>query len=218
MVKVLAMVGAGAGLVLALSLHSFNNNSLTTGVLLAILSMLLIFSAATKRKALKLPPGPVGVPVLGYLPFLGSLPHQDMAKLAQKHGPLVYMQLGSVPGLLVSSPRLAREVLMTQDQIFASHAPTISMKCFSYWDEKEKVEYGMTSSKLGPHFRNLRRLFASELMPPKRMQLLQGMRDEEMQRMVESVFEDGQKANVDLNVAISAMSTNVISRTVVHNR
>lgn len=33
-----------------------------------------------------LPPGPTGLPVVGYLPFLGKEPHKDIAKLSAIYG------------------------------------------------------------------------------------------------------------------------------------
>jgi hypothetical protein len=88
------------GLVLFLSLRSFYQNSLVTGVLLGILSLPLL-SSATKR-SLKLPPGPNGFPILGYLPFMGDRPHFTLAKLAQKYGPVMYIQMGSFDGGLLN--------------------------------------------------------------------------------------------------------------------
>ncbi|KAG0583247.1 hypothetical protein KC19_3G120800 [Ceratodon purpureus] len=217
MVELLAM--ASGGILLSLSLHSFYHNTPTTGMLLAILFMLLLISA-TRKSNLKLPPGPSGVPILGYLPFLGENPHRQMAKLAKKYGPLVHIQLGSFPGLVVTSPRLAKEVLMTQDQNFASHPQTINMEYFAYYNDKDKIRRGIASAKLGAYFRNLRRLVALELMSPKRMRFLEGVRNEEMQRMVHSLLEDANCADgvANLNSAISGMTMNVISRTIAHKR
>ncbi|CAN8016680.1 unnamed protein product, partial [Ixodes persulcatus] len=42
-----------------------------------------------------LPPGPSGIPVLGYLPFLGSSPQATFERLAEKYGPIVRVKLGS---------------------------------------------------------------------------------------------------------------------------
>ena len=34
----------------------------------------------------RLPPGPTGLPLVGYRPFLGILPHKTIAKLGEKYG------------------------------------------------------------------------------------------------------------------------------------
>jgi hypothetical protein len=73
---------------------------LGVGAVLGILSLPLL-SSATKR-SLKLPPGPNGFPILGYLPFMGDRPHFTLAKLAQKYGPVMYIQMGSFDGGLLN--------------------------------------------------------------------------------------------------------------------
>uniref|UniRef100_A0A2N9EUF5 Cytochrome P450 n=1 Tax=Fagus sylvatica TaxID=28930 RepID=A0A2N9EUF5_FAGSY len=72
------------------------------------------------NKKKKLPPGPRGFPIFGHLHMLGELPHQDLHKLAQKHGPIMHLRLGMVPAFVVSSPQAAELFLKTHDLVFAS--------------------------------------------------------------------------------------------------
>ncbi|EEC18835.1 cytochrome P450, putative, partial [Ixodes scapularis] len=44
----------------------------------------------------KLPPGPKGVPLLGYIPFLGKNHHLKFAELAKVYGPIVRFKYGMV--------------------------------------------------------------------------------------------------------------------------
>ena len=39
-----------------------------------------------KKPKFNLLPGPRGLPLLGYLPFLGKSPHQELSKLGEKYG------------------------------------------------------------------------------------------------------------------------------------
>ena len=70
-----------------------------------------------------LPPGPpTFVPILGHLPNLvkaGEYLHRYFAGLAHTYGPIVFLRLGSVPTIVVSSPELAKEFLHTHDIAFA---------------------------------------------------------------------------------------------------
>ncbi|KAK9069239.1 hypothetical protein SSX86_013355 [Deinandra increscens subsp. villosa] len=61
------------------------------------------------------PPGPVGFPVIGNLLELGPKPHESLAKLAAKHGPLMTVRLGSITSVVASTPDAAREILQRKD-------------------------------------------------------------------------------------------------------
>lgn len=43
----------------------------------------------------KLPPGPWGVPFLGFLPFLSGIPHIQFNELSKKYGPTFSTRLGN---------------------------------------------------------------------------------------------------------------------------
>jgi hypothetical protein len=50
--------------------------------------------------------------------LLGTDPNQYLAFLTQKNGPLLYVPLGSVPTIVVSSPVMLKEFLKTHDHVF----------------------------------------------------------------------------------------------------
>ncbi|KAG8191208.1 hypothetical protein JTE90_021945 [Oedothorax gibbosus] len=46
------------------------------------------------RRNSSYPPGPYNLPIVGYLPFLGSEPHEKMIQLAEKYGSIFSLRLG----------------------------------------------------------------------------------------------------------------------------
>ncbi|KAG0605654.1 hypothetical protein M758_9G077300 [Ceratodon purpureus] len=183
-------------------------------LILSILISVLVCAFGTKQQ-LKLPPGPRGVPILGYLPFLSrDLPHQKMAKLAQQYGPLVYIQMGSIPALVVSSPQMLKEVLVTQDHIFGSR--TQISTAIRYFGQGYT---GLGTAPLGSIYKDMRRLYSQKLISPQMMESFAPMRSDEMKAMVRGLWEDSQGGdNVDLHSAIVDMAANVSTRMVLNKR
>ncbi|CAN6694841.1 unnamed protein product [Malus baccata var. baccata] len=70
-----------------------------------------------------LPPGPRGFPIFGSLYSLGQFPNKDLHRLAQKYGDIMYLRLGLMPTIVVSSPQAAELFLKTHDLVFASRPP-----------------------------------------------------------------------------------------------
>ncbi|GFY69207.1 vitamin D 25-hydroxylase [Trichonephila inaurata madagascariensis] len=64
--------------------------ALLIGSLVAL--MLLWFFSREKRKTL---PGPYGLPIVGYIPFMGSQPYVTFQELAKRYGSVFTVQLGS---------------------------------------------------------------------------------------------------------------------------
>ena len=57
----------------------------------------------------KLPPGPWGLPILGYLPFIDSnSPQLTVDKLIKTYGQTVYVNFGQVPCVILSDPKIIK--------------------------------------------------------------------------------------------------------------
>ncbi|KAK8531677.1 hypothetical protein V6N12_053141 [Hibiscus sabdariffa] len=72
------------------------------------------------------PPGPYGVPLVGYLPFLRRNIHQTFMELANIYGSVYKLSIGQKSFVLISSPALAKEVVCDQDITLANCNPTIT--------------------------------------------------------------------------------------------
>ncbi|KAL3533107.1 hypothetical protein ACH5RR_006628 [Cinchona calisaya] len=156
----------------------------------------------TKRE--RLPPGPKGLPIIGNLHMLGKNPHQDLAKLAKKHGPIMYMQFGFVPVIIVSSPEAAEKFLKTYDQVFASR-PYHEGSWYVGYEQRN-----LSFAEYGPYWRNMRKLCILQLLSSHKINSFQYMRTQEVGILVESLKQaafDG--ASVDLSALISSLGVNM---------
>ncbi|XP_027179564.1 cytochrome P450 CYP736A12-like [Coffea eugenioides] len=156
------------------------------------------------KKRKRFPPGPKGLPIIGNLHLLGKNPHQDLAKLAKKHGPLMYMRFGYVPAIIVSSPEAAEKFLKTYDQVFASRPYHESSWYVSY--EQRNLSF----AQYGPYWRNMRKLCILQLLSSHKINSFLPMRREEVGTLVKSLKQaasDG--AAVDLTAAISSLGANM---------
>ncbi|KAL2347891.1 hypothetical protein Fmac_001891 [Flemingia macrophylla] len=159
------------------------------------------------ESSLKIPPGPWKLPVIGNIPHLvtSTLPHKKLRDLAKIYGPLMYLQIGEVLTIIVSSPEYEKEIMKTHDAIFASRPQTLAADIFSY---------GCTDiafSPYGKYWRQLRKICTMELLNHKRVNSLRPIREEEVTDLVRMVAShDGSPVNLTKAVVLSTY--NIISR------
>ncbi|XP_039139264.1 cytochrome P450 71A1-like [Dioscorea cayenensis subsp. rotundata] len=151
-------------------------------VLLLIVPVLLIMFLHKKQSPKpKLPPGPPKLPLIGNLHQVGKLPHHSLWQLSQQHGPLLYLQLGQAPTIIISSSDLARQVLRTHDLESCSRPSLFS---------STKLSYGCSDVAFIPHgdqWRELKKICVVELFGTKNNSTLQSIREEEVESMVTSI-------------------------------
>uniref|UniRef100_A0ACD5VYS8 Uncharacterized protein n=1 Tax=Avena sativa TaxID=4498 RepID=A0ACD5VYS8_AVESA len=160
-------------------------------------------SDGTRRQ---LPPSPRGLPVLGHLHVLGSLPHHALRSLAAAHGPVLLLRLGRVPTVLVSSAAAAEEVMRTRDLAFASR-PRSAMA--------ERLLYGrdVAFAPYGEYWRQARRVCVVHLLSPLRTLSFRRVREEEAAALVDRVRAAGAGGAVfDLCDLLIVYANMVVSR------
>ena len=154
-------------------------------LVLALVSLLVILLAKRRRSAaapehgLRLPPGPWQLPIIGSLHhMIGKLPHHAMRDLARRHGPLMLLQLGEVPTLVVSSREAAREVMRTHDAVFATRPMSPTMRALTDGGR------GIIMAPYGAHWRQLRRITITKLLSARRVNSFRTVREEEAAAML----------------------------------
>ncbi|KAF3773339.1 Geraniol 8-hydroxylase [Nymphaea thermarum] len=160
------------------------------------------------RKTRNLPPGPVGLPVVGSLLQLSGMPHEAFARLSKQYGPLMTVWLGSRATVVVSSAEMAEEVLHRQNQVFSGRIVP---------DVATALEYDLHSfglSQVGPRWQALRRMSNSELFTPRRLDALKELREEKVRVLLQHVREacaDGRA--IDISEYAFATTLNLVSST-----
>ncbi|KAI3918292.1 hypothetical protein MKX01_041612 [Papaver californicum] len=94
-------------------------------ILIAISWYLWVHKTPVDRSS-RLPPGPLGVPTVGNLPFIHPELHRYFAKLTIKYGAIIKFKIGSKLVIVLGSPELAEVVLKEFDSTFANRDPTVA--------------------------------------------------------------------------------------------
>uniref|UniRef100_A0A5B7BRJ2 Cytochrome P450 71A1-like n=1 Tax=Davidia involucrata TaxID=16924 RepID=A0A5B7BRJ2_DAVIN len=151
--------------------------------LLALPLLLLLIKKHRKRYGeMPLPPGPPGLPFFGNLhQFDNSAPHEYLWKLSKKYGPLMSLQLGLVPTLVVSSAKMAKEVLKTHDLEFSSRPSLVG---------QQKLSYNGLDVAFAPYsdyWREMRKICVLHIFNSKRVQSFHSIREDEVSRMIKKI-------------------------------
>jgi hypothetical protein len=126
--------------------------------------LLLVYIRLLHLRRLRRPPGPRPWPIVGNLPHLGKMPHLALKELSKKYGPVMFLKVGWVPTVVISSPEMAREFLVTQGELFSSRPTVLSATILSY----NSQSLAMCSNLQMVHL--LRRICSIELLSARRVQ------------------------------------------------
>jgi len=168
----------------------------------------LVFDVWRKTYS-RLPPGPSGWPLIGNLLQVGKKPNESFFQLAIKYGPLMTLSLGMKTTVVVSSSAMAREVLKTHNHIMSGRIVTQAAKVLS------RHKYSMAFSQYGSHWRMLRRVSNIELFSVKKLEALQYLRRDQVNRMIHQIFQDAVKGKrVDIGHISFQSSFNLLGKMV----
>ena len=128
-----------------------------------------------------MPPGPYPYPIIGNILELGQKPHQSLFDLSKTYGPLMTLKLGSLTAIVISSPEIAKEALTKHDLAFSSReVPDVTRVL-----DHHKVS--MVWSPVCDHWRTLRKMCATNIFSPQKLDSTSILRHKKVQELVNFV-------------------------------
>ncbi|RYQ80755.1 hypothetical protein Ahy_Scaffold1g106952 isoform J [Arachis hypogaea] len=186
-------------------------------VIISVLSLVALNLLFQSRKSKNLPPGPPYLPIVGNLHQLKQPLHRCLYELSQKYGKVFSLWFGSRLVVVVSSQTAAQECFSKNDIVLANRPYFLVGKYIAY-------NYTtLVSSPYGDHWRNLRRIVATEVLSTHRLDSFLEIRRDEILRLVQKLAlkastNDDDFARVELSSMFSEMAYNTIMRMVSGKR
>lgn len=80
-----------------------------------VFSIVFLFTKYWFINIKRSPPGPWGLPIVGYLPFLGKQMHETLHKLSQQYGSVFQFSLGVKKIVVITDPELVRQTFKKEE-------------------------------------------------------------------------------------------------------
>ncbi|KAK7330670.1 hypothetical protein VNO77_24868 [Canavalia gladiata] len=152
-------------------------------------------------KAQRLPPGPLGLPIVGNLLSLDPLFHSYFARLAQIYGPIFKVRFGSKLVIVLTSPAMAREVLKDQDTVFANRNMVAVARVFSYGGSD------IAWASYGPEWRMLRKVCVAKMLSNTTLDSVYYLRRKEVRKTMSYFYSrPGRPVNVGEQLFLTALN------------
>ncbi|XP_071736779.1 cytochrome P450 76T24-like [Rutidosis leptorrhynchoides] len=176
----------------------------------SIIFFFFLLHALDLYRARRLPPGPAGLPIIGNLLDVGPKPHESLAKLSKKHGPLMTIRMGSITSVVASTPDAAREILQRNDE---------SCSGCSVPDAAASLEHHnatMVWLSANGEWRTIRKALNMYLTHQHKLDTLSALRENVVNGMLDFLRDSGkQMTNVDIGKLAFAVALNMMSNTCV---
>ncbi|EOY14961.1 Cytochrome P450 [Theobroma cacao] len=176
------------------------------------LPSLFLFILLKQRNngSILLPPSPPGLPLIGHLHMQmldNSAPHIFFWKLSRKYGSLMSLRLGFRLTLIVSSAKMAKEVMKTHDLDFCSRPTLRGVQKLSY------NGLDLTFSPYNAYWREIRKICVIHLFNSNRVQLFRPIREDEVARLIAKISKLSVDSKiVNLSEAMMYLTSTIICR------
>ncbi|KAJ0922514.1 putative geraniol 8-hydroxylase [Helianthus annuus] len=158
----------------------------------------------------RMPPGPAGLPIIGNLLDIGPKPHESLAKLSLKHGPLMTIRLGSVTSVVASTPDAAREILQRHDDVCSGRMVPDAVTAL------ENHNMAVLWISANEDWRTIRRALNTYLTHQHKLDTLRDLRQNVVEGMLEFLRASALKNEcVNIGKLAFAVALNQISNTCI---
>ncbi|KAI3916689.1 hypothetical protein MKW92_006877 [Papaver armeniacum] len=170
--------------------------------------LMLLLKPKAREGKWRQPPGPKSILLIGNLHQLGNgLPHISLQKLSNEYGPLMFLKLGSIPTLVVSSADMAKQILKTHDLAFSDRPMFYALR---------KLSYGCSDiafSRYGVYWRQVRKIAILELLSAKRVLSYRAVREDEVASAIHFMrASSASSVPINLSEVLVCLTNNVICR------
>ncbi|KAL0326522.1 UNVERIFIED_CONTAM: Flavonoid 3'-monooxygenase [Sesamum angustifolium] len=143
-----------------------------------------LFMLFTKscNKTPPMPPGPRGLPIVGFLPFLRPDMHIQFTELARQYGPVYKLWLGTKLCIVISSPSLTKEIVRDHDTNFANRGSTVAGRIGSYNGND------IAFCPYGSSWRTRRKLFVHDMLSNRSLDATFDLRKDEVRKVIRNIY------------------------------
>ncbi|TKY63681.1 cytochrome P450 family 71 protein [Spatholobus suberectus] len=155
-----------------------------------------------------LPPGPRGLPIIGNLHQMNnSALNVQLWQLSKKYGSLFSLQLGLRPAIVVSSPKLAKEVMKDHDLEFCGRPKLLGQQKLSY----NGLE--MIFSPYSVFWREIKKICVVHVLSSRRVSRFSSIRQFEVKQMINKISRHASSSKVtNLNEVLMSLTSTIICR------
>ncbi|XP_039133217.1 cytochrome P450 736A117-like [Dioscorea cayenensis subsp. rotundata] len=168
--------------------------------------LFLILKPTSKSKSQIHPPSPASLPFIGHLHLLLPIPYRALHSLSLIHGPIMLLQLGQIPTLILSSSSAVRSMTKSHDIAFSSR-PNLKVPRQLVYNSKN-----ISFSPYGPYWRQSRKLSVLHLLSTKRVLSFRPIQNSELSIMLSHISNHSPSGPINLSETINFFTTNILCK------